>query len=334
MTDTGIVTNSSDPPSHIDSIITTLTSQMTEALSKVQVSTSTIENSNAPISIKLDDAPISLNRAAYAHVCRKALRQAVMSTSDPDNTSDVVLTTKGLKLSSTNTNSIAVSSHGKSTTASKSQTVPDGMKCFIVATSITRDAGHVFDIGNYGSNLVTSSYDIDRGAWILDSGATNHMTFATIDFTMTSPPRRTSVANANGVVSPVTGDILTKEIIGRGTKREGLYYMEDVSTCHVHQIQIHSDVWGPSPISIGSGVRWFVIFVDDCTHMTWLYLMKHKDEVLHVFQSFHAMIQTQFSSKLRFSALIMVVNMLISVSILISNTMDLFMRHRVLKTPQ
>ena len=66
---------------------------------------------------------------AYAHVCRKALRQAVMSTSDPDNTSDVVLTTKGLKLSSTNTNSVAVSSHGKSTTASKSQSVPDGMKC-------------------------------------------------------------------------------------------------------------------------------------------------------------------------------------------------------------
>ena len=35
-------------------------------------------------------------------------------------------------------------------------------------------------------------------------------------------------------------DILTKEIIGRGTKRRGLYYMEDVSIGHVHQIQ--SDV--------------------------------------------------------------------------------------------
>ena len=94
------------------------------------------------------------------------------------------------------------------------------------------------------------------------------MTFATTDFTMTSPLRCTSVANANGVVSPITGagsvylshslqlsntllvpslshkllsvsqvtielncvvlmyptfcilqDILTKEIIGRGTKR-------------------------------------------------------------------------------------------------------------------
>lgn len=61
---------------------------------------------------------------------------------------------------------------------------------------------------------------------------------------------------------------------------------------------VHSDVWGASPISIGSGVHWFVIFVDDCTRMTWLYLMKHKDEVLHVFQSFHTMIQTQFSAKL------------------------------------
>ena len=31
---------------------------------------------------------------------------------------------------------------------------------------------------------------------------------------------------------------------------------------------IHSDVWGPSPVSIVSGVRWFVTFVDDCTRMT------------------------------------------------------------------
>jgi hypothetical protein len=130
-------------------------------------------------------------------------------------------------------------------------------------------------------------------------------------------------------------DILTKEIIGHGTKRGGLYYVDDVSTCHVfhvrsdgreRQIQlwhqrlghpkfgylkhilpqlfsnmvhselkcptcivakshcpsylpslnkssilfalVHTDVWGPSPISIISGVCWFVIFVDDCTRMT------------------------------------------------------------------
>lgn len=62
---------------------------------------------------------------------------------------------------------------------------------------------------------------------------------------------------------------------------------------------VHSDVWGPSPIATRFGVRWFVTFIDDCTRMTWLYLLKNKDEVFKVFQSFHAMIQTQFSAKLR-----------------------------------
>ena len=62
---------------------------------------------------------------------------------------------------------------------------------------------------------------------------------------------------------------------------------------------IHSDVWGPSPVSTASGYRWFVIFVDDCTHMSWLYLLKHKDEVLSVFKSFHVMVQTQFSTKIQ-----------------------------------
>jgi hypothetical protein len=62
---------------------------------------------------------------------------------------------------------------------------------------------------------------------------------------------------------------------------------------------IHSDVWGPSPKSTLSGFRWFVIFVDDCTRMTWIYLLKHKNEVFHVFKSFHKMIQTQFAAKLQ-----------------------------------
>jgi len=42
-----------------------------------------------------------------------------------------------------------------------------------------------------------------------------------------------------------------------------------------------------------------VIFVDDCTRMTWLYLLKHKNEVLSTFQSFHTMVQTQFLAKVQ-----------------------------------
>jgi hypothetical protein len=42
-----------------------------------------------------------------------------------------------------------------------------------------------------------------------------------------------------------------------------------------------------------------VIFIDDCTSMTWLYLLKNKYEVLSVFKSFHTMVQHQFSTKVK-----------------------------------
>ena len=35
---------------------------------------------------------------------------------------------------------------------------------------------------------------------------------------------------------------------------------------------IHSDVWGPSPISTLGGSRYFVIFVDDFSRYNWIYL--------------------------------------------------------------
>uniref|UniRef100_A0A2N9I8R7 Integrase catalytic domain-containing protein n=1 Tax=Fagus sylvatica TaxID=28930 RepID=A0A2N9I8R7_FAGSY len=190
------------------------------------------------------------------------------------------------------------------------------------------------------SNALHSSTHNDDDNWILDSGATDHMTFDSNDFSHATPPRRSHVANANGVTYPVTGagtvtlspslslshtllvpslsnklmsDILNKEIIGYGTKRGGLYYVDDFSLAKSHRVSypvsmnksaipfalIHSDVWGPSSVTTSSGHRWFVIFVDDCTRMTWLYLLKHKDEVFGVFKSFHIMVQTQFSAKIQ-----------------------------------
>ncbi|CAL8083793.1 unnamed protein product [Prunus armeniaca] len=240
-----------------------------------------------------------------------------------------------------------------------------------------------------------TSAKIDSRSWIIDSGATDHMTFEPDDFLNTTQPRRTCIANANGVTYPVTGagtvalsssltlsntllvpslstkllsDIHTKEILGRGTKRGGLYYVDDFSpgmannvthpfdskqkqiwlwhrrlghpsfsymkhlipdlfsgfkdsdfTCDTcilaksHRVPyplsankcttpftlIHSDVWGPSPITAPSGVRWFVTFIDDCTRMTWLYLLKNKNEVFSRFQSFHKQMKTQFNAQIQ-----------------------------------
>ncbi|KAG5566326.1 hypothetical protein RHGRI_002058 [Rhododendron griersonianum] len=131
--------------------------------------------------------------------------------------------------------------------------------------------------GNCDYALLSSNQN-DYNGWIIDSGATDHITFNPNDFIQITQPQRTSIANANGVTYPVTGagtvalspslslsntllvpslsnklmsvgqateelncvapiyptfcllqDILTKEIIGRGTKTGGWYYMYDFS---------------------------------------------------------------------------------------------------------
>ena len=46
---------------------------------------------------------------------------------------------------------------------------------------------------------------------------------------------------------------------------------------------IHSDVWGPSPISTPDGSRYFVIFVDDFSRYTWIYLFKNRYELYQIY---------------------------------------------------
>jgi len=53
---------------------------------------------------------------------------------------------------------------------------------------------------------------------------------------------------------------------------------------------IHSDVWEPSPIPNISGAKWFVSFIEDFTQVTWIFLMKDKSEVFHLFVKFYKMI--------------------------------------------
>jgi hypothetical protein len=62
---------------------------------------------------------------------------------------------------------------------------------------------------------------------------------------------------------------------------------------------IHTDVWGPSPITSKSGCRWFILFTYDFSRMTWVYLIKTKDEVPVVFQNYYQMVKTQFEREIK-----------------------------------
>ena len=43
---------------------------------------------------------------------------------------------------------------------------------------------------------------------------------------------------------------------------------------------------------------YFVLFIDDCTQMSWVYFLKRKSEVFSIFVKFYKMIQTQFNKQI------------------------------------
>jgi len=57
---------------------------------------------------------------------------------------------------------------------------------------------------------------------------------------------------------------------------------------------VHTNVWGPANISSISGAKWFLIFIDDCTKVTWIFLLKQKFEVSSICINFVSMIKNQF----------------------------------------
>ena len=62
---------------------------------------------------------------------------------------------------------------------------------------------------------------------------------------------------------------------------------------------IHSDKWGSTPSNGLHGLRWFLVFVDDCSRFSWIYLLKHKLEVILKIKQFVQMIERQFEKGIK-----------------------------------
>jgi transposase InsO family protein len=56
---------------------------------------------------------------------------------------------------------------------------------------------------------------------------------------------------------------------------------------------------GPAPIPTMKGSCYFVIFVDDYSRYTWLYLLQNRFELPKNYSKFQRMIQTQFSRNIK-----------------------------------
>jgi len=63
--------------------------------------------------------------------------------------------------------------------------------------------------------------------------------------------------------------------------------------------EVHSDVWGPSPVPSLGGRRYYVTFTDDYSCHTWLTAMHMKDEMLAAYKAYAAWLSTQHGVKIK-----------------------------------
>ena len=59
---------------------------------------------------------------------------------------------------------------------------------------------------------------------------------------------------------------------------------------------LHLDVWGPFSTEPMEGFKYFMTIVDDCTRVTWVKMLRNKQEVVDVFPVFLKYISTQYNA--------------------------------------
>lgn len=74
-------------------------------------------------------------------------------------------------------------------------------------------------------------------------------------------------------------------------------YSETISNKPLERI--HCDLWGPSPVTSSQGFRYYAIFVDNFSRLTWFYPLKSKSEFYTVFIRFQNLVENQFQNKIK-----------------------------------
>ncbi|KAJ9565708.1 hypothetical protein OSB04_001674 [Centaurea solstitialis] len=168
------------------------------------------------------------------------------------------------------------------------------------------------ETGNSSTCLFSSA-----SKWVIDSGASDHMTgnptlFSTFDKHMSPSHVTIADGSASSILGSGTVELTPSNLKKLCPEFSSLSSLQ-CESCQFSKHQrihlsprvcnkrasspfelVHSDVWGPCPVTSKLGFKYFVTFVDDYSRTTWLYFMKNRSEVFTHFCSLNAEIKTQF----------------------------------------
>ncbi|XP_077219766.1 uncharacterized protein LOC143853957 [Tasmannia lanceolata] len=131
--------------------------------------------------------------------------------------------------------------------------------------------------GSTPASLLSSS-----SSWIIDSGASNHVTGTLSSLRSFHPLSSQCMTLADGRTTPISGTGSTSPYPG---------------------LTLSSVLCVPQILRLGGrlvkDVRYFVVFIDDYSRMTWLYLLHDRSEVFSAFRTFHSEVTNQFDCTLK-----------------------------------
>ena len=86
-------------------------------------------------------------------------------------------------------------------------------------------------------------------------------------------------------------------------KLMGVRYVPGLKTVRMPKKEklelVHSDVWGPVPVPLLVGSRYYVTFIDDSTLKVWVYLHKNKSDVFMTFKKWKSQVELDSSCKVK-----------------------------------